>query len=103
MHSTPFLQVWQYQVRAEVEAEFVRHYGPDGAWARLFRRVPGYLGTELLHDVDEPVRYVTVDRWADRAAFDAFIAQLRDEYEKLDRECARLTVAEAHLGAFHPV
>lgn len=103
MPSSSFVQVWQYQVRPETRTEFLRHYGPGGTWAQLFRKVPGYLGTELLRDVDEPARYVTVDRWADRTAFDAFIAQRRAEYEALDRECQRLTAAEGHLGAFQPV
>ena len=35
-----YIVVWEFQVKAECEAEFVTAYGPDGEWARLFRRSP---------------------------------------------------------------
>jgi hypothetical protein len=30
--------------------EFESRYGPEGDWAQLFRRAPGYHGSELLRD-----------------------------------------------------
>jgi hypothetical protein len=40
--------LWRYRVKPEHRGDFERAYGPDGDWANLFRRHPGYLGTELL-------------------------------------------------------
>src|SRR5207302_442607 len=53
--------VFRYDVR-EPEA-FEGVYGPNGEWARFFRQGAGYIGTELLRDVEEFDRYVVIDRW----------------------------------------
>ena len=34
---TPYSYVWEFEVRPGCEAEFERHYGPDGSWVELFR------------------------------------------------------------------
>lgn len=92
--------VWEFQVRPEQEAEFERVYGPEGAWARLFAGGEGFLGTELLRDVDDRGRYLTIDRWTSAAAFAAFRDRWADDYRDLDRRCAALTSRETALGAF---
>ena len=79
-------------------AEFERAYGPDGDWARLFRRDPAYLGTELLRGPDG--HYLTLDRWRSRGAFEAFKARHGDDYAALDRRMEALTSHEASIGAF---
>ena len=50
--------VWEFQVKAECVPEFVGAYGPDGEWARLFRRSPEFLGVELLGDRLGPMAWV---------------------------------------------
>jgi heme-degrading monooxygenase HmoA len=92
--------LWTFEVAAARAAEFERVYGPDGDWARLFGRAPGYLGTELLKDVLRPGRYLTIDRWTDTAAFEAFKHEWKAEYDTLDRLCESLTTSETPLGAF---
>ena len=52
--------VFRYEVR-DPDA-FEEAYGPDGEWAQFFRQGDGYIGTELLHDVEEPGRYLVIDR-----------------------------------------
>ena len=55
--------VFRYEVREP--DEFVRMYGPEGDWAQFFRQGRGYIGTELLRDVDElrsPVQVVDLAR-----------------------------------------
>ena len=74
--------------------------GRGGDWARLFRRGEGYLGTELLRDAADPGRYLTLDRWTSRAAWESFRAGHLAEYEAIDRLCEALTAAEARLGDF---
>src|SRR5581483_10942523 len=64
--------VFSYEVR-EPEG-FERAYGADGEWAQFFRHGPGYIGTELLRDVEIPGRYLVVDRWESAEAYNAFAA-----------------------------
>ena len=61
--------VFSYEVR-EPEG-FERAYGADGEWAQFFRQGPGYVGTELLRDVEIPGRYLVVDRWESAEAYNA--------------------------------
>jgi len=70
--------VFSYEVRDT--AEFARVYGPDGEWAEFFRQGRGFVGTELLRDVEAPSRYLVVDRWESADAYNAFIAEQGDEY-----------------------
>ncbi|HYV19998.1 MAG TPA: NUDIX domain-containing protein [Verrucomicrobiae bacterium] len=90
--------VWEFAPAAGREAEFERAYGPDGDWARLFRRDPAYLGTELLRG--PAGRYLTLDRWRTRAAFEAFKKREAVDYAALDRRMEALTSHEASLGTF---
>lgn len=87
----------------ERRAEFERRYGSDGDWARLFRLADGFAGTTLLRDADEPGRYVTIDVWRDREAFARFRERRASEYERLDAECAALTLEERCLGWYYDV
>jgi hypothetical protein len=95
-----YVVLWSFEVPAAHRSEFERAYGPAGAWAELFARSAEYRGTELLRDVAQPGRYVTIDRWTGAAALAAFRAQWRSEYEALDRACATLTASETSLGAY---
>jgi len=91
--------LWEFRVRPGSEPAFEAAYGPEGDWAVLFRRAPGYLGTELLR-APEAGRYVTIDRWLSSAAFEAFREVHRADYDDLDRRCAGLTLEETPLGKF---
>lgn len=97
---TGFASVWEFRVRPEAVAEFERHYGPQGSWAQLFRQAPGYLETLLLRDAEEPLRYLTIDRWRSAADYRGFRARFAREYAALDARCEALTTGEAALGAF---
>jgi heme-degrading monooxygenase HmoA len=70
--------VFSYEVR-DPEG-FERAYGPDGDWAQFFRQGRGYIGTELLRDVETPGRYLVVDRWESAEAYNEFAAARREEY-----------------------
>lgn len=93
-----YVILWEYQVRAERVAEFEELYSATGAWAKLFQRSKGYLGTELLFDTKHPRRYVTLDRWSSSQEYLSFLAEWKSEYESLDAQCAVLTEQEARLG-----
>lgn len=95
-----FVVVWQFEVAEEKMVAFEAAYGPDGAWAQLFRSSPDHKGTELLRDAYVPLTYVTIDRWASEEAFRAFRKEHDADYEKLDRACDELTAQEMRIGAY---
>lgn len=101
--SRQYVYLWAFRVKPGRRREFVRIYGPGGDWERLFRKARGYLGTELLHDRRERNRFVTVDRWRDRASHLAFRRRYAREFEALDRRCAALTSSERLLGQFEVI
>jgi hypothetical protein len=49
-----YVIIWEYQVRAEFVVKFEEIYSAKGAWAKLFQKSRGYLGTELTHDEGQP-------------------------------------------------
>lgn len=97
-----YIIIWEYQVKPEKRAEFEEIYASVGAWAELFQKGTGYLGTELLQDVHHPLRYLTLDRWASKEAYEAFLSQWDDEYKALDARCEGLTERELLLGKWRP-
>ena len=87
-----FVTVWKFIVKPEKAAEFERHYGPNGSWAELFRKAPGYIRTELYRgDAGE---YVTIDYWETPETFLEFKAAMGEEYAALDDELSALTERE---------
>ena len=63
----------------------------------------GYVGTELLRDVEHPSRYLVVDRWESAAAYDAFVSENREEYMRRVDEAAFRYVQELRFGTFESV
>lgn len=92
----PYVRVWSFIPHPDRLSEFEDVYGPNGAWARLFHRAPGFLGTTLLRGED----CLTLDRWASQEAWDRFRAEFGQEYEALDRQCEGLTMAEEAIGDY---
>ncbi|SRR6266496_4783149 len=95
-----FTVVWEFHVPASQLRAFEKAYGPEGAWAQLFRTGEGYVRTDLLRDRDTPGRYLTIDYWVSRRAFLNFKKRKRAEYESLDEKCAAFTGKEKMLGEF---
>jgi heme-degrading monooxygenase HmoA len=92
--------VWEFIVEDEAVPEFQRAYGPDGDWAVLFRKHPGYEGTSLLQDVGARGRFLTIDRWETEAQFDQMHETSQREYSRLDAMFEKLTVSERKVGVF---
>jgi heme-degrading monooxygenase HmoA len=92
--------VWEFEVKPGCEPQFVSAYGPDGAWAQLFRKSPEFLGVELTRSVGHPARFFTFDMWASKAAFEAFCEQNSAAYTALDQKLSGLTEWERRVGAF---
>ncbi len=54
-----YIIIWEYQVRPEKQTEFEKIYASYGAWAELFKKGNGCLGTELIHSTENPAQYLT--------------------------------------------
>ncbi len=94
--------VFSYDVTAD-PAEFERVYGPEGEWAKFFRDGRGYVGTELLRDVEIPGRYLVVDRWDSRDAYNEFVEANRDEYMRRVDETSFQHDHELRIGTFETI
>ena len=98
--SERYAYLWEFRTSAERRAEFERHYGTAGTWVQLFRQAPGYLGTTLLRDGADPLRFVTIDRWMSAADYESFRERFAREYAALDALCEHLTLSELLIGRF---
>ena len=93
--------VFSYEARNP--SEFEQVYGPEGEWAAFFRRGAGYIGTELLRDIETPGRYLVVDRWESAEAYNAFVAEHRAEYMQRADDTAFHHDQELRFGTFENV
>jgi len=66
-------------------------YGPDGNWARLFRRDPAHHRTLLLRDIS--VTVLELRFLGSRKAYESFRQNNSQPYFALDKICDELTVA----------
>lgn len=81
-------------------AEFERVYGTGGEWEAFFTGARGYIGTELLRDVEVQGRYLVIDRWESADAYNAFVAEHREEYMRRVDETRFLYDSELRFGTF---
>jgi heme-degrading monooxygenase HmoA len=95
--------IWEFRPAENRRDDFEATYGPQGPWAKLFARAPGYAGTELIRDVEDPTRYVTIDRWQTAEAYEEFKARFSAEYNALDMACVEMTSAEVLVGTFQEI
>jgi heme-degrading monooxygenase HmoA len=93
--------VFSYDVREP--AEFERAYGPDGDWSQFFAGARGFIGTELLRDVEAPGRYLVIDRWESADAYNAFAADHREEYMRRVDDTRFYYDQELRFGTFENV
>ena len=92
-----FVTLWEFEVKPGSEELFERTYGPEGEWARLFRREERYRGTRLLRAVGRERIYVTMDEWESRTAYEEFKEKFAAEYAELDRKCTSMTEKEGQV------
>jgi heme-degrading monooxygenase HmoA len=95
-----FVILWEFEVKPGCEKRFENSYGPDGEWARFFRRDPHYRETRLLRDAVRSNRYLTLDAWDSREVYEKFQRENREEYQGLDASFESLTARETHVGSF---
>ena len=95
-----YATVWEFVVPEDQRIAFERAYGPDGAWAHLFGRAPGFVEVQLLRSRDHAGRYLTIDRWQTAAAFENFKHNFAEAYQDLDRQLEGLASSEVPVGSF---
>jgi heme-degrading monooxygenase HmoA len=98
-----FLALWEFEVKPGRIKRFLRVYGPEGDWAKLFRKDANYQETRLLHDLNRPATYLILDFWASRQAYEAFMAAHATEYGRLDAVGGELTLKERKIAWFEQV
>lgn len=90
--------VWEFDAKQERLTDFEQVYSPEGRWVRFFRLSDDYLGTELYRNVRHPQRFIIVDAWRSRQAYEAFRKANAAEYATLDEWCRQLLEHERMLG-----
>jgi heme-degrading monooxygenase HmoA len=99
-----FAAVFAYEVAAGDAGAFEAVYGPDGEWARYFRGADGYRGTELLRATGGGgLSYLVIDRWDSAAAYERFLADHEDEYDRRNQAAGRLYRQETVIGRFDAI
>jgi heme-degrading monooxygenase HmoA len=93
--------VFSYEAR-DAE-EFEHAYGARGEWAEFFRGAEGYVGTEVLRDLENPGRYLVIDRWETADAYNAFIEENQAEYVERSDDARVYYDQELRLGSFENV
>ena len=93
--------VFSYDVREPTE--FERVYGPTGDWAEFFLGGRGFVGTELLRDVEAPGRYLVIDRWESAEAYNTFATEHREDYMRRVDDTRLYYEQELRFGTFENV
>lgn len=98
--SWKYMIAWEFRPKPGAERRFEEAYGPHGVWATFFKQGEGFIATELNRDLKDSGRYLTLDLWVSKAAYDKFRADHAAEYQAIDAQCEALTEHEAKLGNF---
>jgi heme-degrading monooxygenase HmoA len=92
--------VCEFVVKEEARGQFELAYGPGGAWSKLFARCPGFRGTTVLRDTENPRRYLTIDLWDTLAQREQMLAERKAEYSNLEAAFAEWTGSRTEVGIF---
>lgn len=80
-------------------AEFEDYFGSAGKRAEVLQNGEGFMSTELLRDKGAKLRYVTMDRWVSKDAYDDFGIEFESENSDLVRAGEELSSKQALIGA----
>jgi heme-degrading monooxygenase HmoA len=97
------VRVWKFRPTEGRECEFAEAYSGDGVWTSLFGKTAGFLGTSLLRPTEDGGWWLTLDRWASVADFEAFQRDFGEEYRSLDVKLEGVAGDEKFVGAFEEV
>ncbi len=92
--------VWEFVVSEEDRGRFELAFGPGGAWSKLFARSPGFRGTTLLRDTENPRRYLTIDLWDSLDHREQWLAERQAEYASLNAAFDDWAESRTEVGVF---
>ncbi|MEK7262917.1 MAG: antibiotic biosynthesis monooxygenase [Bacteroidota bacterium] len=92
--------IWEFLVKKECEVQFIQRYNAEGVWVQFFRKGNGFMRTELLRDVENSLRFVTMDYWNSIAEYEFFRREHLHEYNNIDEQSEALTQQENFIGIF---
>lgn len=92
--------ICEYLVREQARGQFELAFGPGGAWSKLFSRSPGFCGTAVLRDVNDPRRYLAIEVWDSGDQRDQALVDGQDGYDRLMAAFEEWTETRTELGTF---
>jgi heme-degrading monooxygenase HmoA len=98
-----YVIAWEFRPKTGADSKFEEAYVPHGVWVRLFRQGEGFVATELSRDAKDTRRYLTLDFWESKFAYEKFRAARASDYAAIDAQCESLTEFEREVGQFERV
>ena len=90
----------EFDIKEESRSRFELAFGPGGAWSSLFARCPGFRGTTVLRDTQNPGRYLTIELWETEAQREQVLTENRTGYSELEAAFDEWTESRTKLGVF---
>ncbi len=90
------MHVWKFYVKEGCEDGFIMMNTVD--WPDLFGRSPAYSGTKIRAMGSRA--YLTIDFWASKDAFDAFVEEYRNDFDRLSSLHRELYETVEHIGFY---
>lgn len=87
-------------VKQETRGQFELVYGVGGAWSKLFDKSPGFRGTTVLNDINNPKRYLIVNLWDTEVQQEQALSECADDYAKLKTNLEDWTESQVEVGVF---
>ena len=92
--------VWEFVVKEETRGPFELAYGPGGAWSKLFSQCPGFRGTTVLRDTQNPRRYLMIDLWDSETEREKALDERKAEYLEMEAAFSEWAESETEVGIF---
>ena len=90
----------EFVVKDKARGQFELAFGPGGAWSKLFTKSPGFRGTTLLRDNQDPRRYLTIELWNSEAERDQSMKEQHAEFSELEDVFEEWTESKTEMGSF---
>ncbi len=92
--------VQEFVVKKDARGEFELLFGPGGAWSRRLAHCPGFRGTILLRDTEDPRRYLAIELWEEEGRRERSLAEQQADTFDLADAVAMCTESRRELGSF---
>ena len=89
--------VREFVVKEGAQGQFELAYGPGGAWSDLLTQCPGFRGTTLMRDTQNPCRYLTIELWDTEAQWEQMLKERGAEYSEVE---TAWTESRMEVGVF---